>query len=174
MKRSSFLLLAMLFAIGCGDSGSPSADNSEKKLKIDLAAQSEGKKYLLAEAPDAKSVIEVRQKSKDGDEVVVIGQVGGLPEPFTDGRAIFLIADTTLKPTEGCDCPWDFCEYPNKEVAAARLTVRFTDDKGKTVAHGAREMFGIKELSKVVVKGKVSRDEKDNVIVVASGIHVSK
>ncbi len=73
---------------------------------------------------------------------------------------------------EGCETPWDFCELPKKEVAAARLNVKFVDADGKTLKGGAREMFGIKELSTVVVKGKVSRDDKENVVVVATGIFV--
>ena len=105
-------------------------------------------------------------------EVVVAGRVGGSTKPFTEGRASFLIVDPSLKCTEGCDTPWDFCELPNKEVAAARLSVKFVDPSGKTIKGGARELFGLKELSGVVVKGKVSRDDKDNVIVVASGIYV--
>ena len=52
------------------------------------------------------------------------------------------------------------------------MSVKFVGADGKTVANGARGMFGIRELSTVVIRGKVQRDDKDNVIVVASGIFV--
>lgn len=163
-------------AAGCGQGGndSPAPQGGDQaKTKSDPAARAEGKKFLLAAEPaGAKGVIDTRKYAKDGDEVTVSGQVGGSTKPFTEGRASFLIVDPSLKVTEGCDTPWDFCELPKKEVAAARLSVKLVDAEGKTLKAGAREMFGIKELSQVVVKGKVSRDDQDNVIVVATGVHV--
>lgn len=177
MIRSLFsltLATAVTLAAGCGPNGDPTSGTGNRpKVKADLAAQTEGKQYLLASEPAGiKGVIDLRKNAKDGDEVVVAGQVGGSTKPFTEGRASFLIVDPSLKYTKGCDTPWDFCELPKKEVAAARLSVKFVDQGGKTLQAGARELFGIKELSCVVVKGKFSRDDKDNVVVVASGIYV--
>jgi hypothetical protein len=85
---------------------------------------------------------------------------------------MFLIVDPSLKPTVECECPWDYCEYKKKDLAAARVLVKFTDGDGKTVNGEARTLFGIKELSTVVVKGKVQRDDKDNVVVVAERLFV--
>jgi hypothetical protein len=87
---------------------------------------------------------------------------------------MFLIADESLKPTAECDCPWDFCEYSKEERLAATANVKFVDDQGKTLPTGAREMFGISELTTVVVKGKASRDDKGNLTVIASGLYVRK
>lgn len=152
-------------AAGCGPGGD--------EAKSGPSPQAEGKTFALASEPaGCKDVVYVRKEAKDGDEVVVAGQVGGSTKPFTEGRAAFLLVDESLKPTSGCDTPWDFCEYEKKEVAAARLSVKLVDGEGKTLKTGAREMFGIKELSHVVVKGKVNRDDKDNVIVVATGVYV--
>ena len=163
-------------AAGCGSNGGPSngpTGGDQPAVKPTPAAQAEGKRLMLAAEPaGGKGVIAIRKEAKDGDEVVVAGQVGGSTKPFTEGRAAFLIVDPSLSPTDGCETPWDFCELPKKEVAAARLSVKFVDSEGKTLKGGARELFGIKELSGVVVKGKVSRDDKDNVIVVATGLFV--
>jgi hypothetical protein len=181
IRQTLCLTFAGLVALaaGCGTNGTsntnndPSRGSDQPKTKADPAAQAEGKKYLLASEPaKAQSIIDVRKSAKDGDEVVVAGQVGGSDKPFTEGRASFLLVDASLKAESTCDCPWDFCELPKKELAASRLSVKLVDADGKTVKHGAREMFGIKELSQVVVKGKVSRDDKDNVVVVASGLYV--
>jgi hypothetical protein len=58
------------------------------------AALAEGKKYLLPSEPaGAKGVIDVRKDAKDGEEVVVVGRVGGSSTPFTPGRTSFLIVD---------------------------------------------------------------------------------
>ncbi len=173
MRPVTCLALAALvgLAAGCGPNGPHGA--SGDKAKADPAALAEGKKYLLpAEPPGAKGVIAVRKGAKNGDEVAVVGQVGGEQKPFTEGRARFMIVDPSLKPTAECDCPWDFCELDKKVLKAARLSVQFVDAEGKTLRAGARELFGIKELSTVVVKGKVRRDDRDNVVVVASGLFV--
>ena len=171
----AFVSLVAL-AAGCGSNGdsTPGPSGGEKpKPKADPSVQVEGKKLMLAAEPaGVKGVIAVRQEAKDGDEVIVAGQVGGSAKPFTEGRASFLLVDPTLKPTDECDCPWDFCGTSKKDLAAARLSVKFVDAEGKTLKNGARELFGIKELSGVVVKGKVSRDDEGNVIVVASGLFV--
>lgn len=171
-----FLVGIVGLATGCGSNGDPSPgprDREQATTKADLAALAEGKKFVLASEPaGVKGVIDTRKYARDGDEVVVAGQVGGSTKPFTAGRASFLMVDPSLKPTEGCETPWDFCELTKKEVAAARLSVKFVDADGKTLKAGARELFGLVELSGVVVKGKVSRDDKDNVVVVASGIYV--
>jgi hypothetical protein len=171
MRPIICLALAALvgLAAGCGPNG-PAAPGAPKD---DPAALAEGKKCLLPTEPaGAKGVIAVRESAKDGDEVAVVGQVGGAEKPFTEGRANFMIVDPSLKPTSKCDCPWDFCDYPKKKLDKARLNVKLVDGEGKTLRAGARAMFGIKELSTVVVKGKVRRDDKDNVVVVASGVFV--
>lgn len=166
-------LLAAL-AVGCG-ADAPHGHGPGDKSKPTPApvASAEGKKYLLDKEPaGVKGVIEVRKNGRDGDEVVVAGQVGGTAKPFTQDRAMFHIADTSLKPTEGCATPWDFCEYPKPEVAAARLSVKFADGAGKTIATDARELFGLRELTAVVVKGTLGRDGVGNVFVTATGMYV--
>lgn len=162
------LVVAFGAAAGCNQATIPEGNSQGS-----VTAQAEGKKFLLDKEPaGVKGVIEIRKEAKDGDEVVLVGRVGGSAKPFTEGRASFLVVDYSLKPTAECDSPWDFCELPNKEVAAARVNVKFVDGDGKTIQTGARELFGIKELSTVVVKGKVSRDDKDNVNVVATSIFI--
>lgn len=167
-------LVAILSGCGQGDAppNSPSSPEDSWPEKADPRAVEAGKKYLLADEPAAASgVIGVRRDSKDGDEVIVAGQIGGSTAPFTEGRASFLLVDDTLKASDDCDCPWDFCGVPKKELVAGRISVKFVEN-GKTVPQDAREMFGVKELSKVVVKGKVQRDDNGNVVVVAGGVFV--
>lgn len=172
MFRLTFCLTLVALS-GCGGLIPDPEKNPDPQPKAAPSVLAEGKKLVLASEPaGAKGVLAIRKDAKDGDEVVVAGQVGGSTKPFTEGRASFLIVDPSLKPTEGCETPWDFCELSKKEVAAARLNVKFVDAEGKTLEGGARELFGLKELSGVVVKGKLSRDDKGNVIVVASGLFV--
>ena len=62
--------------------------------------------FLLAEEPaGAAGVLDVKSKAKDGEEIVVVGKVGGRPEPFVKGRASFMIADMSLKSAKACETP---------------------------------------------------------------------
>jgi hypothetical protein len=171
MHRIIICLALVALAAGCGPDGPK--DGGRQGPADDQDALTQGKKLLLAAEPEGvKGVIEVRKDAKDGDEVVMAGTVGGSEKPFTVGRASFLVVDPSLKATDECDCPWDFCEYDKKELDAAKLLVKFVDGRGDTLKAGAKKMFGIKELSRVVVKGKVKRDDKGNVAVLATGIFV--
>ena len=168
------LLLTLLTGCGSNDPSTERPGDSKEGLadKTDPAALTAGKQHVLAaERTPSKGVTAIRKEAKAGDEVVVVGRVGGSSKPLTEGEAVFLLVDLSLEPGN-CECPWDYCETSRKELAAGRLSVKFVGADGKTVANGARGMFGIKELSTVVIRGKVQRDDKDNVIVLANGIFV--
>src|SRR5262245_24309068 len=112
---------------------------------------------LASEPAGAKGVSEVRKAAgRDGDEVVVVGRIGGRAKPFVEGRAAFTIVDPALKPCgedEGCPTPWDYCCVANEDLAAATVLVRFVTADGQPVAQGARDLLGVKELQTVVVRG---------------------
>ncbi|NQU20615.1 MAG: hypothetical protein HQ567_04980 [Candidatus Nealsonbacteria bacterium] len=172
--RCTWVLLAVVVMVvsGCnsgdnttdadsGDTGKPSAD---------------GAKYLLAEEPaDAQEVCEVRKTAADGDEVVVVGRIGGEKDPWVEGMAAFRIADTSLKACnerEGdmCTEPWDFCCAP--KLADNIMLVKVVDATNKIVSSGAKDLLGVKELQTVVIQGTAERDDVGNVTILAKGIHV--
>lgn len=95
-----------LVAAGCGKektTETPSAGND-----------TDSKKYALATEPKGGiDVIKARETTKDGDEVVVVGRVGGKEVPWVKGLAAFLIVDTSLKScaevgSDDCETPWDY------------------------------------------------------------------
>src|SRR5262245_55353496 len=107
------LLLAILLATGCG------RGNQTKTVSAPTGPSPEGAKYVLAEEPaGAKGVIELRQESKDGEEIVLVGRVGGSKRPLTKGQASFLVADAAIRscdqiPGDNCTTPWDYCCEPD-------------------------------------------------------------
>ena len=72
----------------------------------------DGSKYILSSEPEgAVGVRQARKDSKDQDDVVVIGRIGGKVDPWVEGLAAFNIVDPAMKPCieSSCDKPWDYC-----------------------------------------------------------------
>lgn len=173
---SSFALSALLifsFAfVGCSQTTTD---------EIDLASNYDASKFVLDSEPaDGKNVISARDTSKDEEDIVVIGRIGGGLNPWVEGRAAFQIVDPSLlacsdETEEGeiCSCttPWDYCCETDKLPGAMAL-VQFVEDDGSIVKADARKVFDIKELQTVVVKGKAKRDEAGNLTILASGMFV--
>ncbi len=95
---SRLIVLGRPAVAGCADGTARPGWCEETARPAVPARPATGPKFLLAAEPaGAKGVIDVRKEAKDGDEVVVVGQVGGDKQPFTEGRASFLIVDPSLQ-----------------------------------------------------------------------------
>jgi hypothetical protein len=158
------VLSSLLTVMGCQQSkeGTPTAGAA-------------GSAYVLATEPaDAMPVGTARESAKDGEEVVVLGLVGGSTKPFVEGLAAFTIVDPKVPycaDDEGCPTPWDYCcqtDAVKKNIA----TVKLVDSNGKPVFQGARELLPVKELSSVVVKGIARRDDQGNLTIAARQVFV--
>ena len=142
------------------------------------AASTVDKNYLLEEEPkDAAEVIATRKDSKDQQDIVVVGRIGGRVNPWVKGMAAFSVVDRSLTPCneiEGdtCKTPWDYCCEPN--LSKATLLVMVTDKNSKVVRKDARELLGVKELDSVTLVGKVKRDKAGNVSILASKLYVAQ
>ena len=165
VRVNASLLFVCLCAAFVGIAGVHSAE-----LPADL---------FLKESPTtATNVGELKKSAKEGDEVVLRGQVGGQEKDVINGtRAMFMIADMKLvscnkMPGDTCKTPWDFCCVPVNEKAANIAIVQVVDAKGKLVKASLKGANGLDNLSVVVIKGKVAKSDSNNLIVNASGIYV--
>lgn len=168
--------LTVAFAAGCADSTSTDAPESATSDPAATASTPDATYVLATEPEGAGGVGEIRESSKDKDEVTVVGRIGGSGEPFVDGLAAFTIVDPKVahcSEEEGCPTPWDYCCTQN-EVKDNIATVRVVDDQGKLVAKDAKELLGVKELSTVVVQGKAQRDDQGNLTVLAEKVFVKE
>jgi hypothetical protein len=169
-------LASVLGAAGCSSS-SPPAAKKEAVAEAPSKPSPEGEKLILASIPEKhQTVIEAREAVKDGDEVAVLGRIGGSTDPWVEGRAAFQIVDPTLIPCneiegDSCKTPWDYC-CDTDRLPKAMATVKFVDEGGKTLETDARTLLDVKELTSVVVKGKAQRDEAGNLTVLASSVFV--
>ena len=157
--------------IGCAEQ----AANLEKPTDYD------GSKFLLSSEPaGGQDVTAVRESAKDADDIVIVGRIGGGLNPWVEGRAAFQIVDPSLlacsdekEDGEPCSCktPWDYCCETDKLPNAMAL-VQFVETDGTVVKHDARQIFAVKELQTVIVRGKAKRDETGNLTVMADGMFV--
>ena len=167
------ILASLLLAVGCTQESSTTttSTNTTPEASID------GSRFLLNEEPaEAATVIEAREESEDGQDVVLVGRIGGSVNPWVEGRAAFSIVDPTLKacsdiPGDECKKPWDYCCETHK-LPASTAFVKFVGDDGRPLYADARELLNLKELQTVVVRGKAKRDEAGNLTVLADGLFV--
>jgi hypothetical protein len=165
-------LVAGFLAVGCASNDSSNKTDPDKNS----SNGAKSKHVLDSEPGGAKGVKEVKQQAKDGDEIVVVGRIGGSDKPFT-GRASFTIVDVSFKPcpdAEGCPTPWDYCCEAPDNLAKGTILVKFVDSAGKTLADDAKALLGVKELSTVVVRGQARRAEGNSISIVANGVFIRK
>jgi hypothetical protein len=162
-----FLLGAVVVSVvGCGSSNTTS---------VTVSPSPEAAKYLLSAEPAAAvSVGDAKKEAKDGEDITLVGRIGGSESPIVEGRASFTIVDTKLAPcTEGCPTPWDYC-CDTDQLPENTASIKVVDEAGKTLPIDAKTGLGLKELQTIVVTGKAKRDDAGNLTVQASGIYVKK
>ena len=172
---AAILLILVSASVGCQQ------ESSHPTMQVPNASSSsiDGQNFLLTDEPDgAEDIINVREAAQDGDEITIVGRIGGGANPWIEGRAAFSIVDGSLKacsdiPGDQCKKPWDYCCETSKLPTSTAL-VKVVDEHGELVKVDARELLKVKELSTVIVKGKANRDDAGNLTVLASGVYVKK
>lgn len=71
---------------------------------------------MVARGPaQGTGVTAAKGSAKQGDEIVIVGKIGGSETPFSADRAVFTIVDPALKSCadggdpDHCATPWDYC-----------------------------------------------------------------
>ncbi len=161
------LLSALLLTMGCGPTNVAKTNN-------DVGMQTNSKYVSTVEPKGAIPVGEAREVIADGQEVTLVGLIGGSSKPFVDGLAAFTIVDPKVPycaDEEGCPTPWDYC-CQTDAVKQNIATIKVVDEAGKLVAGNVKELLNVKELSTVVVQGKAKRDDQGNLTVAANQVYV--
>ncbi len=134
--------------------------------------------FVDKQPENAKDVSEARKAEtlKAGDEVVLRGRIGGSKEPFVAGRAVFTLMGRGLKacnenPDDKCSKPWDYCCETKEDILANSVTVQVVDAKGQILRTDMKGRRGLKELSEMVVVGKVVSADGKAVVINATAVH---
>lgn len=128
--------------------------------------------FISVQPASAKSLEDVKSTAKTGDSVVVRGRVGGSMAPFVEGRAIFTLMGSGLKACsdnadDKCKTPWDYCCETAVDIAKHSATVQVVDATGAPVKANLKGQNGLKELSELIVVGKVVQ-ANDKVTIIAA------
>jgi hypothetical protein len=171
--RDAALVLVALLSAGCG-----------YETAAGEAAAGHRATYLLgAEPPDAQGVLDVREAlmangTSSAGEVVLVGRIGGVAEPFTEGRGVFVIVDpaTAAEGDEhghecGPDCP--YCAKQQDEGESLAF-IQFLAPDGEVLEIDARKLFPVEAGQTVVVRGAAAVDEAGYMIVSASGLYIRR
>lgn len=161
------------FATGCGQSSATGSSSDSQTLPPGSS------KYVLSQEPDgAVGVIEARTDSKDGDEIVLLGRIGGRKDPWIRGLAAFVVIDAAMlvvgdgeESSKNEVCMDDCCASLRTECTTL---VKIVDHQGKPLAIDARKLLDASENDLVVIKGHVQRGEEGNFSVAANGVYVRR
>jgi len=135
--------------------------------------------FASAGIENAKDVSDARKAGgmKVGDDVVLRGRIGGSKSPFAAGRAVFTLIGRGLKacsenPGDACKQPWDYCCETREDILANSITVQVTDEEARVLRTDMKGRRGLKELSEVVIVGKVAVANTKSLVVNATRMYV--
>jgi hypothetical protein len=129
--------------------------------------------FVKALPDNPVDVGEARKTAQQGQQIVLRGRIGGVPNPFADKYAIFVLSDLTLLAcVDDCPTPWDYCCTPREIILANVATVQVVDGKGKPLNVSIKGVNGLNPMSEVVVRGLVAKQDGKTLIVNAQNIFV--
>ncbi len=160
---TSLALLATALA-GCGDAGtSPRTAAARAALPDGLVVRGKAEGTHVAAA---------KATARQGDEIVIVGRIGGSEEPFVAGRAVFTIVDPALKSCadmddpDHCKTPWDYCCEERDAMKRGTATIEIADAGGRPLPIAVRGLQGLDPLATVAVTGTVTERNDAGLLVV--------
>ena len=175
-------MLGLVLA-GCGseapDAGTGGDGPREATADATPSATLPGDLFLGSEPEGGVDVAALKKTAKEGEEVVLVGRIGGNRAPFVAGRAVMTLADPALVPCnemsmeDECPLPWDYCCEERGVLTASTATVEVDGPDGRPLRTDLKGAGGLEELKTVVVVGTVAPRPDPAVLVVrAKGIFV--
>jgi hypothetical protein len=169
MKPIHLLSATILLLAACKETqttATPSGDaSSADKALIET---------VLKTAPkgEAKPIKDVKATARPGDEVTLTGRIMGNVKPFVEGRAAFIVADSSIitacsdKPGDECETPWDACCDSPEDKKKAIATIQIVNAEGRVLKQGVEGTGGLANLATVNVSGQVADGSGGDVLIV--------
>jgi len=159
MTNRRALLASLLLALGActGEAGAPSP-----------SAAADSRFRLATEPAGAVSVVAAKAEAPKEDSVVL-----GRVKEVSPGVAAFVIVDASLPycgeragTDDACETPWDYCCEDPGEVAKKSVAVAVRTGSGGLESAAIPEL---RSLDLVVVKGRLTKNDKGDVELAATG-----
>ena len=153
---------------GCAES-SAAIDSSDAIV--------DGSSFVLANEPDGvMCVCDVRDQLPSDEPIAILGRIGGMENPWTEGEASFVMSDPSLISVGeedhecGDNCP--YCAKKKKEQMQSMAFVQFVDDQGHVVRTDARKLLGVTDDQMIIVYGQASLNRTGHIVVAAKGLYI--
>ena len=126
---------------------------------------------IVRAEPAGTHVAACKTAAKQGDEVTIVGRIGGSRNPFVTDAAVFTIVDPALKPCgengdDHCSTPWDYCCEDRDAMKRSMATIEIAGDDGLPLALPLRGLQGLDPLATVAVTGTVTERNDQGLLVV--------
>jgi len=156
---AALTLFTLSSACSEANNGPPPVDASPEAQKLALSA-------------DPGVALAVAKAKADGpkDDIIVEGRLYDI----TKGYAVMRIMDLKMdycgeiNKEDKCPTPWDYCCDTREDIAAGSLMVEARNASGKPIKTPA--LPNLRLLDKVKVKGKLTKDDHGNFVLLASGM----
>jgi hypothetical protein len=175
------LLIVANLVLAAGDARS----NAAHRDRLQLASEPAGAVDVLAARARAA------QPDAADRKVVVVGRIGGMPNPWPDmhadypwypGQASLLLVDLDTSRqfaahmkahgTNTADCM--FCRRKAEKSATSIAVVNFVDDAGNILPVDARELLDLRAGQTIVVRGTAELLGGTMLVINADGVYARK
>lgn len=159
MKTSlKFIILLISIFLTC-NCGMESGEN-EKKKRFTVKANLPINFITNQNLGDSLSVVEAKKRADSGEVIIIHGFIGGRREPFTAGRASFILGDDSIKTcdeidTDHCPTPWDACCEDRKKILSSTISIQIIDEHTNLLKGTLKGVKGLQPGRKIKVLGTI-------------------
>lgn len=183
-RCTSAVLVLVLAGLGLA---AGSVDRAAQRTRLQLTQSPENAQNVLAVQ---KQLVAAKKNpiAAKTMEVEVVGQIGGMPNVWTDthpdfpwyaGQSSFFLVDTkiaaqfaTHAKKHGGNHSCAFCQSLAAKNAHAAAVVNLIDEQGEILRIDSRELLDLKENQTVIVRGTAKLLGGRLLVIDATGIHV--
>ena len=158
MKNFPNNLYLLIFSSLIYFSGCSNNSDSEPNLKKAVLPNN----FIVRKDIGASMGVNGAKDTNNTDKILVVeGFIGGMKNPFTANRAVFVLGDDSLEtcdeiPGDNCPTPWDACCEDRRKIVNSTMSVQVIDHNGTIIDGTLEGVGGIEAGKRVKVKGRVS------------------
>jgi len=148
-----FIFSSLIYFSGCSNNS-----DSEPNLKKAVLPNN----FIVRKDIGVSTGVNGAKDTNNTDKILVVeGFIGGMKNPFTANRAVFVLGDDSLEtcdeiPGDNCPTPWDACCEDRRNIVNSTMSVQVIDHNGTIIDGTLEGVGGIEAGKRVKVKGRVS------------------